>query len=175
MTGHHHNVGIHKLRAVTHHEDVMPNHSKGGRAGDHTDELAFSLRQPTFNVLYVQTPRVGFLQAPFFRDLAQTWEETVELVKPVFRLGIPEATLFDKCPYYDPEFGKGSAGHMLATRRTRELLGFMQDGSLYGECHKPIPKGRIYIQDFPNPLTVLLLNLGAYYLITRQSNKLRGG
>jgi hypothetical protein len=64
---------------------------------------------------------------------------------------------------------------MLATRRTRELLGFMQDGSLYGECHKPIPKGRIYIQDFPNPLTVLLLNLGAYYLITRQSNKLRGG
>jgi len=63
---------------------------------------------------------------------------------------------------------------MLGTRRTRELLGMIKDGSIYDECHKPIPKGRFYIHDFPNPLTVLLLNLGAYYLITRQGSRMRG-
>lgn len=50
----------------------------------------------------------------------------------------------------------------------------MDSGALWRECDKPIPRGRVYIQDFPNPFSVLLLNLGAYYLITRQSNRLRG-
>jgi hypothetical protein len=62
---------------------------------------------------------------------------------------------------------------MIATRRTRELLSMINDGSLYEECDKHVPKGHTYIDDFPNPLTVLLLNLGCYYLLTRQSNRMR--
>jgi hypothetical protein len=62
---------------------------------------------------------------------------------------------------------------MIATRRTREVLSLIKDGSIYEECHKQVPKGHTYIDNFPNPLTVVLLNLGCYYLITRQSDRMR--
>jgi hypothetical protein len=59
-------------------------------------------------------------------------------------------------------------------RRTRELVNAIRDGTVFHHCDKPVPKGRVYIDGFPNAFTVVLLNLGAYYLITRQSNRLRG-
>jgi hypothetical protein len=73
-----------------------------------------------------------------------------------------------------PAFGHGPHGHMMGTRRMRELVGFIKDGSIFDEFHKPIPKGKFYISDFPNPFTVLLLNLGAYYLITGQGIRMKG-
>lgn len=64
------------------------------------DLSAVQMRPPSFNVLYVQTPRVGLLATPQFQLLAQTWQETVELVRPLFRFGFPETSLRTKCPYY---------------------------------------------------------------------------
>jgi hypothetical protein len=61
---------------------------------------------------------------------------------------------------------------MVATRRTRELLGFMGDGTLYRAPPEGIPRARVYISDFPNAGTVVALNLLAYYLITRQGSRL---
>lgn len=174
-------VGMSKLKAVTRHKDVLPHQHSSIAPGDTKMELNFrmamadeQLPPPMFNVLYVQTPRIGLLQAPLFRAFAQTCAEAADLVKPILRLGIRETSLFDKCPHYDPEFSKGPSGSLMATRRTREVLYRIRDGSLYEECHKHVPKERVYIRDFPNAFTVLLLNLGAYYLITRQSNRLRG-
>lgn len=65
------------------------------------DLSSVQMRPPTFNVLYVQTPRVGLLATPQFQLLAQTWQETVELVRPLFRFGLPETSLRTKCPYYE--------------------------------------------------------------------------
>jgi hypothetical protein len=96
-----HSVGMGKLKAITQHEDVLPH---GRSHVSNQDELSFELggaKQPTFNVLYVQTPRVSIMQAPLFREFAQTCVEAAELVKPVLRLGIRETSLFDKCPYYE--------------------------------------------------------------------------
>ncbi len=53
-----------------------------------------------FNVLYVRTHRPAFLRLPLVRLLADTWAETVELLRPLTRLGIPESSLKDKCPYW---------------------------------------------------------------------------
>eukprot|EP00878_Enallax_costatus_P026490 GHUV01028430.1.p1 GENE.GHUV01028430.1~~GHUV01028430.1.p1 ORF type:complete len:111 (+),score=16.84 GHUV01028430.1:116-448(+) len=74
------------------------------------DEMSFSIKEdlnsvqmrpPSFNVLYVQTPRVGLLATPQFQMLAQTWQETVELVRPLLRFGFQETSLRTKCPYYE--------------------------------------------------------------------------
>lgn len=61
---------------------------------------------------------------------------------------------------------------MIMLRRTRELTGFIEDGSIFKPQEKHVPKGRVYIHDFPNATTVLWLNLFGYYLITRQSARL---
>jgi hypothetical protein len=92
-------VGINKMKAMAHGSDP----SGHGRAKD--NELAFELKdgrlQQTFNVLYVQTPKISLMEAPLFRSFVETCEEAAELVKPVLRLGIRENSLFDKCPYYE--------------------------------------------------------------------------
>lgn len=59
------------------------------------------LQPPSFNVLYVATPKIALLQTPQFRAVAELWQETVELVKPLFRFGFPETSLKTKCPYYE--------------------------------------------------------------------------
>lgn len=73
-----------------------------------------------------------------------------------------------------PEFAKGPSGSLIMLRRTRELVNCIRDGSVFEHPPRSVPKGRVYIQDFPNAGTVVFLNLLAYYLITRQSNRLRG-
>ncbi|KAG2426516.1 hypothetical protein HXX76_011743 [Chlamydomonas incerta] len=55
---------------------------------------------PSFNVLYVRTQKPGVMRLPLVKLLLDTWAETVELVRPVFRFGIPESSLRDKCPYW---------------------------------------------------------------------------
>lgn len=109
--GRHEHVGISKLRsAVGQHEAAAPDHPRrGGKkkapaAAGHGDELNFvigSAPPSTFNVLYVQTPRVGLLQAPLARAFAETCEEAADMVKPLLRLGMRETSLFDKCPLYE--------------------------------------------------------------------------
>lgn len=42
----------------------------------------------------------GVLRVPLVKLFLDTWAETVELVRPVFRFGIPESSLRDKCPYW---------------------------------------------------------------------------
>ncbi|WIA07956.1 hypothetical protein OEZ86_010613 [Tetradesmus obliquus] len=63
-----------------------------------------------FNVLYVETPRIGLLQTPEFQLLAETWQETVELVKPLLRFGFPETSLRTKCPYYNEDLHATPSG-----------------------------------------------------------------
>eukprot|EP00879_Flechtneria_rotunda_P019317 GHRR01020288.1.p2 GENE.GHRR01020288.1~~GHRR01020288.1.p2 ORF type:complete len:104 (+),score=5.10 GHRR01020288.1:445-756(+) len=64
------------------------------------DSFGSTFPAPSFNVLYVQTPRIELLETPAFQALVQTWNEAVELVKPLFRFGFPETSLRTKCPYY---------------------------------------------------------------------------
>lgn len=69
------------------------------------EKIKFFLSEPedlprAFNVLYVRTQRPSFLRLPLVRLLADTWAETVELLRPLRRLGIPETSLKDKCPYW---------------------------------------------------------------------------
>jgi len=96
-------VGISKVKAA--HRGDLP-HASHGKATDMTNELSFQIQgqdgiKPTFNVLYVQTPRIGIMQAPLFRAFAETCQEAVDLVRPILRFGVPESTLHDKCPYYE--------------------------------------------------------------------------
>lgn len=68
---------------------------------DSTNDAVALLQPPSFNVLYVSTPKIAIMQTPQFRAVAQLWEETVELVKPLLRFGFPETSLKTKCPYYE--------------------------------------------------------------------------
>ncbi|KAI8466089.1 MAG: hypothetical protein J3K34DRAFT_434964 [Monoraphidium minutum] len=180
-------IGKSKVKAITERKQVLPSYSKargrGADAAGGAGELTFSWDDgnqklpaaPTFNVLYVQTPRIGVMQAPWFRAFTGTCQEAADMVKPLLRLGLRETSLYDKCPYYDPEFSKSPSAPLIMLRRTREVVNAARDGSLYQPCEKKIPKGHVYITDFPNATTVLFLNLGAYFLITRQSKKLSSG
>lgn len=102
-------VGKSKVAALIRGDDALPHarSTKGRRAADYVKELSFKItdaeapQQPNFNVLYVQTPRIGVLQAPAFRAFAATCQEAADIVKPLFRLGLRETSLFDKCPYYE--------------------------------------------------------------------------
>ncbi|KAG2429999.1 hypothetical protein HYH02_013827 [Chlamydomonas schloesseri] len=73
----------------------------GAGAPLHTFRLAAPEQlNPSFNVLYVRTQKPGVMRLPLVKLLLDTWDETVELVRPVFRFGIPESSLKDKCPYW---------------------------------------------------------------------------
>jgi hypothetical protein len=64
-------------------------------------EGAGAAAAPSFNVLYVSTPRIGLLQTPEFRGLAALWQETVDMVAPWLRFGFPETSLRTKCQHYE--------------------------------------------------------------------------
>jgi hypothetical protein len=72
-----------------------------GEQGEVAAEDGAAVLPRSFNVLYVQTPRINVPQVPLLQALAETWEETKELVRPIARLGLPETSLFTKCPYYE--------------------------------------------------------------------------
>jgi hypothetical protein len=105
-------VGKSKVKAVVRPGDAVPrgSRSRAGKASDFVNELSFQLRDrasqpaPSFNVMYVRTPRIGVLQAPLFRAFAATCAEAAELVRPILRFGLRETSLFDKCPYYECVF-----------------------------------------------------------------------
>ena len=65
------------------------------------EDPALARRPSAFNVLYVETPRIGVLQLPAWRYFAEVWGEAMELVKPIFRFGIPANSMFNKCPHYE--------------------------------------------------------------------------
>ncbi|KAF8072358.1 Glutamate--tRNA ligase [Scenedesmus sp. PABB004] len=82
-----------------------------------------------FNVLYVETPRVGLLAAPALQALAATWEETVELVRPMLRWGFPETSLRTKCPYHNEGLYATPGGALLANDRLRKLMRGVEAGA----------------------------------------------
>lgn len=75
-------VGKNKVRAVTQQKAALPHHTSGGRGkkSDYAKELEFKLTdptgqlpKPTFNVLYVQTPRIGFMQVGLGSRQVTSW------------------------------------------------------------------------------------------------------
>lgn len=81
---------------------------KSNVATEADDTLQFALQpydnpealNPSFNVLYVQTPQIDVLQSPQWQGFLSTWREAGDLMKPVLQFGIPQSSIFDKCPYY---------------------------------------------------------------------------
>jgi hypothetical protein len=57
-------------------------------------------RSPSFNVLYVQTPRPSFKSSPLLADLSEILGEAGEMLGGIFRLGIPQNSLRDKLPFF---------------------------------------------------------------------------
>ncbi|KAF5835315.1 hypothetical protein DUNSADRAFT_7595 [Dunaliella salina] len=79
-----------------------------GGASSAQDTLYFQLREfeefrnPSFNVLFVQTPRPAPITQPL-QALSQMLHETGEMLRPVTRLGIPESSIYNKLPYARPD------------------------------------------------------------------------
>lgn len=99
---HVHAIGKSKLDALK-GKGGLPKISLGGQPLMFTledEEREGRAPKPAFNVLLVQTPQPTVFQSPLVRVLADTVQETIDLVKPIFRLGIPETSLQTKCPYY---------------------------------------------------------------------------
>lgn len=99
------NFGKSKISMLRGEEAQGRANSKKSGASDlsfsiEVESTAGPLQPPSFNVLYVQTPRIGVLQTPVVQGLVQTWHETVDLIKPLMRFGFPETSLRTKCPYY---------------------------------------------------------------------------
>jgi len=55
---------------------------------------------PSFNVLIVQLPRPGFFENPLIKAFRKTVDETVDLLQPFFRFGIPHTSVRNKCPHW---------------------------------------------------------------------------
>ncbi|KAG2485985.1 hypothetical protein HYH03_015308 [Edaphochlamys debaryana] len=99
-----HHVGLEKYKIVHHdfnHFTLGPT-GKDGKGGQ---KISFTLQEPeqlnpSFNVLYVRTQKPGVFRLPLVKLLMDTWAETVELVRPVFRFGIPVTSLRNKCKYW---------------------------------------------------------------------------
>lgn len=58
------------------------------------------LPPPPFNVLYVEPIIPPILRAPLVTDFIETVKETIELLRPLTRLGLPEAPFWSKMPYH---------------------------------------------------------------------------
>ncbi|GIL52291.1 hypothetical protein Vafri_8203 [Volvox africanus] len=117
-----HHVGLEKYKIVHHdfnHFTLGPSKGKSS-----ANKMAFTLvepeeYQPSFNVLYVRTQRPPVLRAPLVQVLLDTWAEAVELVRPVFRFGIPESSLKDKCKYWRDD---GSSLPTTPSLQTQRLI-----------------------------------------------------
>ena len=59
-----------------------------------------TLNQPAFNVLMVRTEKPRILRVPIVRGFLETWAEAMDLLKPVFRFGVRETSLKDKCKWW---------------------------------------------------------------------------
>lgn len=78
-----------------------PLQQQGGAQGAQQQQPPSLVAPPSFNVLYVSTPRIGLLQTPEWRGMASLWAETVALVAPLLRFGLPETSLRTKCPHFE--------------------------------------------------------------------------
>jgi hypothetical protein len=92
--------GSHSSSRAGQQRDYMPSGPLSFQLDSASDAVAL-LSPPSFNMLYVTTPKIALLQTPQFRAIADLWTETVELVKPLLRFGLPETSLKTKCPYYE--------------------------------------------------------------------------
>jgi hypothetical protein len=62
-------------------------------------------RQPSFNVLYVQTPRPTIVSSnPLLSGFWTAFKDTAELLAPVLRFGIPQTSLRDKLPHFRDDY-----------------------------------------------------------------------
>ncbi|GIM08140.1 hypothetical protein Vretimale_12175 [Volvox reticuliferus] len=117
-----HHVGLEKYKIVHHdfnHFTLGPSKGKSS-----ANKMAFTLVepeqfQPSFNVLYVRTQRPTVLRTPLVQVFLDTWAEAVELVRPVFRFGIPESSLKDKCKYWRDD---GSSLPTTPSLQTQRLI-----------------------------------------------------
>lgn len=94
---HHAHVGMSKYDGEAH----------GKHKGHGSDSWEFhvvddpkKLPKAPFNVLYVETPRIGLFQTPEWRGLTNTWKEAMDMIKPLGRWGLPEAELEHKSPLH---------------------------------------------------------------------------
>ena len=102
--------GISKIRHTFEHSfdvDDVSSRGKGKSTGpvaplqfSFANELEEEVLPPSFNVLYVRTPRIEALESPEWGGVASLVRETKDLFKPIMRFGLPETSLFTKCPYY---------------------------------------------------------------------------
>ena len=99
-------IGKSKLKLLS-GDSVLPERRRGGR-GEKDVQFVFCFEDPArarrpsaFNVLYVETPRIGIFQLPAWRGFAEVWGEAMEMVKPILRFGIPQHSMFNKCPHYE--------------------------------------------------------------------------
>ena len=96
-------IGKSKLKLFS-GDSVLPERRRRGQSNDLQfvfEDPALAQRPSAFNVLYVETPRIGIFQLPAWQGFAQVWGEAMELVKPIFRFGIPQNTMFNKCPHFE--------------------------------------------------------------------------
>ena len=88
--------GEHVLSQTTFRAD------KGKDHHDVVDDYIHALKEaekPAFNVLYVESQQPEILKVPLVKALLDTVKETVDLVAPIFRLGLPESSVRNKLPY----------------------------------------------------------------------------
>lgn len=222
-------LGMGKLRLFRGEDVLVPRRSKqdsgaaggGGANGrkflEERNGLVFSLlphdeevrqtvqrMEPAFNVLYVETPRVGVLQSPQWRDFADTWREAMAMVASACRLGLPRTSVSDKSPYLDPLlWSKPEGGILLNDRMARAAAA--RSGAAFGSAEeqgraearrraRPAPLAALeraaaeggggikeaelprarFYLHEPSPMVVVGLNLAAYWIITRGNLKKAG-
>ncbi|GLC40778.1 hypothetical protein PLESTB_000023700 [Pleodorina starrii] len=122
-----HHVGLEKYKIVHHDFNHFTLGPSKGKSDKRSNKMAFTLLepenlQPSFNVLYVRTQRPAVLRLPLVQAFLDTWAEAVELVRPVFRFGIPESSLRDKCKYWRDDGSSLPTNPSFQTQRLMKAL-----------------------------------------------------
>eukprot|EP00198_Chlamydomonas_reinhardtii_P005042 XP_001694378.1 predicted protein [Chlamydomonas reinhardtii] len=103
----------------------------------------------------------GVLRVPLVKLFLDTWAETVELVRPVFRFGIPESSLRDKCPYWRDEGSSLPTTPSFQMRRLQKAISSEGWGT---------QRAQLFVEAV-TPWVVLALNIAAWCYLGSSATK----
>ncbi|GFR51644.1 hypothetical protein Agub_g14065 [Astrephomene gubernaculifera] len=136
----HSHVGMDKYKIV-HHDFNHFTLGPPGKAGKPPPRMSFTMSspeserlplQPSFNVLLVRPQKPSVLQLPAVSWLLDTWAEALELLRPVLRLGVPESSLRDKCPYWRDDGSAPASAPSLKMQRLMKAV----NNEAFGASHR---------------------------------------
>lgn len=177
-------VGAGKLKVLK-GEFVLFKFRQGQERGDiPTFTVDEAQKEQFFNVLYFTPQKFELSRVPLVPELVSTIQETAELLRPVFRFGIPKASILNKCPHHRPRGTADAPSLNVCSAKLQHVIDWSRRRSMrvepqaqahtqsHGHVHEPLKHdSRILKQRFYVPelsfWTIFALNFGVFCYLAR--------